>query len=168
MVLNTDEYHIVFKSKDIYNAFKENKSKLESISFNGVKSSDNNIYVHYTTGDTKPIACVVRHPNLHFHNKMRDYEKMIKIPNEWEMEFIRLPEEKVIRLYDKYPLVLEPGQEMETVITKELVPGLKSNKSRTSKVSYGMKEIDKDTFELWLTAKQELITSYHRYKCFKW
>lgn len=168
MVLNSDKYTIVFKSKLIYDAFKENKSKLCSITFNGVGSDDNNIYVNYTTGDSKPIACVVKDPNLYFHNKMKNYEKMIKIPNSWEMEFLKIDERKIMQLCDKYPVVLSPGDEMETVITKELIPGLKSNKTRTSKAFYAMKELDKDTFELYLMAEQELIKSYHRYKCFKW
>ena len=165
LALDTKSLEIVYYSKGIFAAFKANKSALDKIVYGGKNSDDNKIYVTFTTGDVVAIGEVVRDAGLYFHNKLYDHGKYIKLPD----EFIRMPESKVITMCDKYPITLEPGMDFETVITRELIPGLKNTKTKTTKASYAMKNTkDPDVFELYLKATQEFIISYHKYKCFRW
>lgn len=162
LVLNENIGTIVYSSKGIYNAFKANKSKLNSIYYD---NTDDCIYVDFTTGDVVLIADIVKSIDIRYHNKFDIYKKHINVPNDFRM----IPESSVITMCDKSPVMLESGSELETVITKELIPGMKNTKSKTTKASYAMRETkDPDTFELYLRGDHEFIKSYHKYLCFKW
>lgn len=162
LILSEKIGDIVYSSKGVYNAFKANKSKLSSIYLD---TNDYNIYVEFTTDEKIMIAEVVKSIDIRYRNKFDIYKKNINIPS----DFCMIPESSVIKMCDKNPVILESGSEMETVITKELIPGMKNTKSKTTKASYAMRQgKDRDTFELYLRGDHEFIKSYHKYLCFKW